>query len=104
MSGLPANADAGGELSIVPGLGITKQPALFNWRVSEMLGSEYVPITEDILRMLCIQATIQLMSFMSSSDAERPAFWTSDFVLLVVYVILGVMLYWLVLRRMFVVS
>lgn len=82
-----------------PGLGITKQPALFNWRISDYVGEDYVPMFEDALRMLCIQATIQLMTFMSTSDSDRPAFFTSDFILLVVYILLGVMLYWLVLRR-----
>ena len=97
-------ADTGRPDDARPGLGITKQPALFQWRVSSLLGEEYVPVFEDALRMLCIQATIQLMSFMSSPDSERPAFFTSEFMLLIIYVLLGVMLYWLVLRRLLGVS
>lgn len=52
----------------------------------------------DAMRMLCIQATIQLMGVLSGGEPSS-SFLSADFVLLVVYVVLGVMMYWLAVRR-----
>lgn len=69
--------------------------AMFTVPVSSLVGKEYIPLVDDVVRMVCIQCTIQLMIFLGGGAA----FFTSDFVLLVIYVVLGVMLYWLVVRK-----
>ena len=57
---------------------------------------EYIPILEDIIRMLLIQITIQtLLSFGGETQ-----FFTSDFILTLIYIILGVCLYWLVFKNL----
>lgn len=66
---------------------------------SKWLGPEYVPLVQDVLRMTCIQAMIQVMVSLGSGGAGLGALFTSEFALLLIYVILGVMLYWLVVRR-----
>ena len=71
--------------------------AFFKVHVTRLLGAEYVPFVEDVVRMVSIQATIQLMVFLSGGGS----FFTADFLMLVVYVVLGVMLYWLVMRKVF---
>lgn len=58
---------------------------------------EYIGMFEDILRMVTIQVTIQFLYALNTS-AE---FMTVDFLLLIIYVILGVCLYWLVVRKVF---
>lgn len=70
------------------------------WRVdlSSVLGREYVPFVQDVIRMVCIQVSIQLLYHLGA-PAGTP-FFSSDFVMLIVYVVLGVMLYWLVLRKL----
>ena len=61
-------------------------------------------MVQDAIRMLCNQVTIQaMMSLSSGSGSDAVPFFSSDFLLLVVYVILGVMLYWLAVRKLVVV-
>jgi uncharacterized membrane protein SirB2 len=69
------------------------------WRidVSRSLGAEYVPLVQDVLRMVSIQATLQLMGYLGE---ETPSFLTPQFGLLVIYVVLGVMMYWLAVKRL----
>ena len=69
---------------------------LYKIDVSGKLGSEYIPLFDDIARMFLIQLTIQLMFYLSASDRS---FLTDEFVMLVLYVILGISLYWLVFRN-----
>lgn len=89
----PFYAGDGGAASAVP--------AALTVPVTQRLGPEYVPLFHDALRMLCIQATIQLMSHLSQDDAivARPLL-SADFIMLLLYVVLGVMLYWLAVRRL----
>lgn len=68
---------------------------IFKLGISRFLGPEYLPMFHDIVRMVCIQITIQLMLFLSG-DSD---FFTAQFLLLVVYIVLGVMMYWLTIRR-----
>ena len=58
---------------------------------------EYVGMVDDILRMVTIQVTIQFLYYINSTET---AFFTSDFFLLIVYVVLGVCLYWLVIKKL----
>lgn len=71
-------------------------PSMYTIDVSGKLGSEYVPLFEDIARMFLIQITIQMMFYMSLPDR---AFMTDEFILLMLYIILGVCLYWLVFKN-----
>ena len=70
--------------------------SMYQLDISSLLGTEYRPLIDDIVRMVCIQVTIQLMMFLSGGGSP---FFTAEFALLVVYVVLGVMLYWLVIRK-----
>ena len=72
--------------------------AVFTWDVSRALGGEYAPVVRDVLRMACIQLVIQLMTWLVGSEDAQ--FLTSEFLLLLVYIVLGVLLYWLVARRL----
>ncbi len=74
-------------------------PSLFTWSVTKHLGSEYVPLFQDAMRMICIQATIQLMGYLSQDGAQAAPLLSAEFFLLLLYVLLGVMLYWLAVRR-----
>lgn len=60
---------------------------------------EYVSLAEDIVRMVIIQTTIQFLFYINNSET---AFFTPDFILLVIYVVLGVCVYWLVFKRLIV--
>lgn len=57
---------------------------------------EYLPMIDDMLRVVCIQVAIQLMLFASGESQ----FFTAEFVMLVIYIVLGVALYWLVAKKL----
>lgn len=59
---------------------------------------EYIPLYDDIARMVTIQFAIQLLLF--ATDPSQFQFFTSDFFLLVIYIVLGVCLYHLVFKKM----
>lgn len=73
--------------------------AMYSVNVSEVIGPDYKPMFDDLLRMLCIQLTIQAMLYFGGSRGDD-AFWSNDFVLLLIYIELGVLLYWLVVKKL----
>jgi heme/copper-type cytochrome/quinol oxidase subunit 4 len=58
---------------------------------------EYIPLIEDIVRMVIVQMTIQFLYFINNKDGE--AFFSVEFILLLVYIILGVCIYWLIFKK-----
>lgn len=73
--------------------------SLYTFDVSTHMGSsDYIKLFDDVLRMLCIQLTIQIMLYFSGDAGAT--FLSREFVLLLMYVELGVMLYWLVVRKL----
>jgi hypothetical protein len=73
-------------------------PPLFPVHVSTLAGSDVAPFANDVLRMICIQLSIQLMLALSDPSGVGSVF-TTEFILLIVYITLGAMLYWLAIRR-----
>lgn len=74
-----------------------RHDALFVVDVSGTIGEEYRPLFFDIARMVCIHSTIQLMAFVGGSV---PGFFTTEFAEMLLYIIVGTMLFWLVLRKL----
>jgi hypothetical protein len=68
--------------------------------VTRAWGAGYAPFLEDVVRMTCVQATIQLMIFFSAGGGAISALLTAELVLLMVYVVFGVGVYWLAVRRL----
>ena len=66
--------------------------------LSVKLGPEFAPMANDILRMFCIQMAVQLMMVMSSDRSE--SILSTQFLLLLLYVAIGVMLYWVAVRKL----
>jgi hypothetical protein len=73
-----------------------EQPAFYLLNISSKLGPEYVHMFDDFMRMMSIQMTLQFMMFIGGST---DALISADFVLILFYVLIGVALYWLVLRK-----
>lgn len=71
--------------------------SLFEIDISNTLGSDYVEMCNDITRFIMIQVGIQIM--LSTTDPERFPFFTNEFFILLMFIIIGVMIYWLVLRK-----
>jgi heme/copper-type cytochrome/quinol oxidase subunit 4 len=58
---------------------------------------EYVALMDDISRMVIIQFTIQFLYYINNKEDE--GFFTLDFFMLLVYIVLGVCLYWLIFKK-----
>jgi hypothetical protein len=56
---------------------------------------EYIPYAEDMARMVCIQVVLQIMLVLQGA-----AQLDSMFIALVLYMMLGVSVYWLVVKRL----
>ena len=76
-----------------------EQKALFTLNVSKLLGSEYTPMMDDMARFVIIQLIIQLMLF--TLDGKAFPLFSTDFALLLMFIVVGVMFYWLVFRLTF---
>ena len=71
--------------------------ALFDIDVSSIIGEEYIPLVQDVSRMITLQIIIQFMLFLRDSD--HYPFFSESFFELLFYIILGLMFYWLVIRK-----
>ena len=58
---------------------------------------DYIGLIDDIARMVIIQFSIQLLLYATSPEENQ--FFSADFILLLLYIILGVCLYWLVFKK-----
>lgn len=76
-------------------------PPMFEIDVTREWGPGYAVFLEDVSRMLCVQLTIQMMMFFSSAPGSI-SFLSTEFLVMLAYVVLGVALYWLVLKRVLV--
>ena len=66
--------------------------------VFQIPNKEYVDVIDDVIRMVTIQLSIQFLYYLNNS--ENVSLFSGDFVLLVIYMILGILFYRLVLRKM----
>lgn len=71
--------------------------ALLSYNVSSAFGKEYVDVFYDMSRMLVIQMVIQML--MHLTDADRFPFFSVEFVLMCIYIVLGVLVYWLIFKK-----
>ena len=70
---------------------------LYEFNLSNYVGNENVVVFDDLMRMICIQFTTQLMFFLSEPTQNR--LFDEKFFELLFYILLGIAVYWLVLRK-----
>ena len=78
-------------------IGNKEGDALVDLKVSETIGDEYVPLADDTLRMLTLQIIIQFM--LSLRDSKQYSMLNEGFFELLFYIVLCLMFYWLVIRK-----
>jgi len=78
---------------------LPKSDTLIDLEVSSVLGDEYIPLLNDLSRMITLQVIIQLM--LSMRDPIEYPFFSQHFFELLFYIILGLMTYWLVVKKLF---
>ena len=78
---------------------LVRNDTLIDLEVSSVLGDEYIPLINDLSRMITLQVIIQLM--LSMRDPVEYPFFSQHFFELLFYIVLGLMTYWLVVRKLF---
>ena len=78
---------------------LVKSDTLIDLEVSSVLGDEYIPLINDLSRMITLQVIIQLM--LSMRDPVEYPFFSQHFFELLFYIVLGLITYWLVVRKLF---
>jgi hypothetical protein len=68
------------------------------WDISTRLGAEYVPMVNDLMRVACMQVTVQLL--LSMVDGDNNPFFSGVFWLVLLYLLLGVATYHLAFVRL----
>jgi hypothetical protein len=58
--------------------------------------SEYIPYCDDLVRIVTIQFVIQFMMMLRGASS-----FDTDFLELVLYILAGVSMYWLILKKVF---
>ena len=58
--------------------------------------SEYIPYCDDLVRIVTIQFVIQFMMMLCGASS-----FDTDFLELVLYILAGVSMYWLILKKVF---
>lgn len=71
---------------------------LYQVSLSKYIGKEYLPFIEDVLRMFTIQVILQFMIFIQAPTMNR--FFDARFIEVLFYIMLGVSVYWLVLKKL----
>jgi hypothetical protein len=66
--------------------------------VFQLPQKEYIELADDVARMVIIQVAIQFLYYLNNT--EQVQFFSADFILLVIYMVLGILLYRLVFRKM----
>jgi heme/copper-type cytochrome/quinol oxidase subunit 4 len=72
---------------------------LYELNLSKYFGQENTVIFDDLLRMFCIQFTIQLMYFLY--DPKKNKLLDEKFFEILFYMLLGITVYWLIIRKLF---
>jgi|TARA_B100000900_G_C20602352_1_gene726244 hypothetical protein len=83
-------------------LGNKDGDTLLDLDVSSNIGEEYVPLMDDVTRMITLQVIIQLM--LSLRDNNEYPFFSQTFFELLFYIVLGLMTYWLIIRKVIKIS
>ena len=71
---------------------------LVQFELSDYIDKEYLPMIEDIIRMVMLQFTVNLMYFIKSPDTTT--LFSLEFVELLIYIVLGVSVYWLLFKKL----
>ena len=79
-------------------MGNSDGEALVDLDVTTLVGDEYVPLVDDTMRMLTLQIIIQFMLMLRSP--KEYSMVSESFFELLFYIILGLMTYWLVIRKL----
>lgn len=71
---------------------------LIQFDLTELIDKEYLPMIEDIVRMLLLQISVNFMYYMK--NPEENSFFRLEFLELLIYIVIGVSVYWLLFKKL----
>tara|TARA_B110000261_G_scaffold161245_1_gene202337 strand:+ start:240 stop:491 length:252 start_codon:yes stop_codon:yes gene_type:complete len=71
---------------------------IYELNVTNQIGKEYIPLVEDLMRMIIIQVIYQMMFVFRNPNSY--GFFDGDFIEALFYLTIGVCVYWLVFKRL----
>lgn len=72
--------------------------ALLEFNISASVDKEYLAFIEDLIRMIILQFIIQFMYFLR--DPSNVSFFALEFLELIIYICIGVSVYWLIFKKL----
>jgi hypothetical protein len=73
-------------------------PALYTVPLTDKMSPEYARMLEDLVRMLVIQLTLQFLLYLT--DPSQFSLFSTDFIVLLIYIGIAVVLYWLLFKKL----
>jgi hypothetical protein len=73
-------------------------PRVYEINISNKIGEDYLPMIDDISRLLVLQLVIHLMYFLRNPYEYN--FIDFNFFELIIYIIMGSCVYWLLFKRL----
>ena len=67
------------------------------FKISQYVDKEYIEYIEDLIKILLIQINLRFMYFMKNPNEN--VFFTYDIIEMLLYVIIGVSVYWLIIKK-----
>ena len=71
---------------------------LVQFDLSEYVDKEYLPMIDDIIRMMLLRISVNLMYYMK--NPEENSFFRLEFLELLIYIVIGVSVYWLLFKKL----
>lgn len=71
---------------------------IFEYNISDKIGEEYVPMIEDIMKMVMLQVFIQFMLFVR--NPYEHSLFDTRFIEVLIYLTLALCVYWLLFKRL----
>ena len=66
------------------------------------IDKEYIPVINDVIRMMIIQIVAQVLFVMSSKTKE--SFFNEVFIQTLSFIVIVVLIYWLIIRKLIVIQ
>lgn len=77
------------------------QDALYDFKLSNLVHSDYVPFGNDAIKMITIQIIIQFMLLLKEQSFGVFSF---EFLELLVYIVAGLAFYWFAMRKFIIIT
>ena len=71
---------------------------VYDVQLSEKIGKEYLPAIEDITRMIVLQVFVQIMMYLRNPSEN--SLFDVEFIELLLYIVLGLCVYWLLFKKL----